>query len=300
MSGKKKGLGKGLDALLGGELGAPLVEQIIEYRVENSSEQNNGAGLKELPVEFLQRGQYQPRKDMNPAALDELAESIRRQGIMQPIMVRALLGKDSYEIVAGERRWRAAQMAGLSTVPVIVKVISDEDAIALALIENIQREDLNAMEEALALTRLQEEFGYTQTEVAEAVGKPRSTVANLMRLTALQPEVALLLERGDIDMGHGRALLGLGGEHQLEVARIVVGKDLTVRQTEALVRQWQNKQQTPTAVPAKNPDIQRLEQKLSEQLGAGVIIQHGGSGKGKMVIRYNSLDELDGILTHIK
>ncbi len=295
MSGKKKGLGKGLDALLGGELGAPIAEQ----KIEASSDQDNTQGLTELPVEFLQRGKYQPRKDMNPAALDELAESIRRQGIMQPIMVRPL-AKDSYEIVAGERRWRAAQLAGLATVPVIIKVISDEDAIALALIENIQREDLNAMEEALALTRLQEEFGYTQTEVAEAVGKPRSTVANLMRLTALQPEVALLLERGDIDMGHGRALLGLEGSSQLEVARLVVGKGLTVRQTEALIRQWQNKQQTPAPATSKNPDIQRLEQKLSEQLGAGVAIQHSSGGKGKMVIRYNSLDELDGILTHIK
>ena len=295
MSGKKKGLGKGLDALLGGELGAPIAEE----KAESTSKETYVQGLKELPVEFLQRGQYQPRKDMNPAALDELAESIRRQGIMQPIMVRPL-AQDSYEIIAGERRWRAAQLAGLAAVPVIVKIISDEDAIALALIENIQREDLNAMEEALALTRLQEEFGYTQTEVAEAVGKPRSTVANLMRLTALESEVALLLERGDIDMGHGRALLGLEGSNQLEVARIVVGKDLTVRQTEALVRQWQAQQQTSVPATTKNPDIQRLEQKLSDQLGAGVVIQHGGSGKGKMVIRYNSLDELDGILTHIK
>lgn len=295
MSGKKKGLGKGLDALLGGELGAPLVEQ----KLDNSSEQEPSRGLKELPVEFLQRGQYQPRKDMNPAALDELAESISRQGIMQPIMVRPL-GKENFEIIAGERRWRAAQLAGLATVPVIVKNISDEDAIALALIENIQREDLNAMEEALALTRLQEEFGYTQTEVAEAVGKPRSTVANLMRLTALQPEVAVLLERGDIDMGHGRALLGLEGSKQLEASRIVVDKGLTVRQTEALVSKWQSGVQGPAQVTTKNQDIQRLEQKLSEQLGAGVAIQHSSGGKGKMVIRYNSLDELDGILTHIK
>ena len=295
MSGKKKGLGKGLDALLGGELGAPVAQE----QAEVSSKEVSVQGLKELPVEFLRRGQYQPRKDMNPAALDELAESIRRQGIMQPIMVRPL-AQDSYEIIAGERRWRAAQLAGLAAVPVIVKAISDEDAIALALIENIQREDLNAMEEALALTRLQKEFGYTQIEVAEAVGKPRSTVANLMRLTALEPEVALLLERGDIDMGHGRALLGLEGVNQLEVAKIVVGKDLTVRQTEALIRQWQAQQKTPAITTIKNPDIQRLEQKLSDQLGAGVVIQHGGSGKGKMVIRYNSLDELDGILTHIK
>jgi len=295
MSGKKKGLGKGLDALLGGELGAPIAEE----KIDSTSKDGQVQGLKELPVEFLQRGQYQPRKDMNPTALEELAESIRRQGIMQPIMVRPL-AKDSYEIIAGERRWRAAQLAGLAVVPVIVKDICDEDAIALALIENIQREDLNAMEEALALTRLQEEFGYTQTEVAEAVGKPRSTVANLMRLTALESEVGLLLERGDIDMGHGRALLGLEGPKQLEVARIVVGKGLTVRQTEALVRQWQAKQHTQAPAAHKNPDIQRLEQKLSDQLGAGVVIQHGGGGKGKMVIRYNSLDELDGILTHIK
>ena len=295
MSGKKKGLGKGLDALLGGELSAPVAQE----QAEVSSKEVSVQGLKELPVEFLRRGQYQPRKDMNPASLDELAESIRRQGIMQPIIVRPL-AQDSYEIIAGERRWRAAQLAGLAAVPVIVKAISDEDAIALALIENIQREDLNAMEEALALTRLQKEFGYTQIEVAEAVGKPRSTVANLMRLTALEPEVALLLERGDIDMGHGRALLGLEGVNQLEVAKIVVGKDLTVRQTEALIRQWQAQQKTPAVTTIKNPDIQRLEQKLSDQLGAGVVIQHGGSGKGKMVIRYNSLDELDGILTHIK
>lgn len=295
MSGKKKGLGKGLDALLGGELGAPVAQD----QAEESPKEVRAQGLKELPVEFLHRGQYQPRKDMNPAALDELAESIRRQGIMQPIIVRPL-AQDSYEIIAGERRWRAAQLAGLAAVPVIIKAISDEDAIALALIENIQREDLNAMEEALALARLQQEFGYTQTEVAEAVGKPRSTVANLIRLTALEPEVALLLERGDIDMGHGRALLGLEGTSQLEVARIVVGKGLSVRQTEALIRQWQTQQKKPTGPTSKSPDIQRLEQKLSDQLGAGVVIQHGGSGKGKMVIRYNSLDELDGILTHIK
>jgi ParB family chromosome partitioning protein len=295
MSGKKKGLGKGLDALLGGELGAP----IAEGQTEDRSIEAHAQSLKELPVEFLQRGQYQPRKDMNPGALDELAESIRRQGIMQPIMVRPLK-RDSYEIIAGERRWRAAQLAGLAAVPVIIKMISDEDAIALALIENIQREDLNAMEEALALTRLQKEFGYTQTEVAEAVGKPRSTVANLMRLTALEPEVAVLLERGDIDMGHGRALLGLEGVSQLEVARLVVGKDLTVRQTEALVSKWQTKDQRAVEDGAKNPDIQNLEQKLSEQLGAGVLIQHSKGGKGKLVIRYNNLDELDGILSHIK
>ncbi|MBL4781374.1 MAG: ParB/RepB/Spo0J family partition protein [Porticoccaceae bacterium] len=296
MSGKKKGLGKGLDALLGDEMGVSVEAQIIDHIVENKRETE----LRELPVEFLQRGKYQPRKDMNPAALDELAESIRRQGIMQPIMVRPLAKKDRYEIVAGERRWRAAQLAGLDAVPVIVRDISDEDAIALALIENIQREDLNAIEEAQALTRLQQEFGYSQKEVAEAVGKPRSTVANLMRLTALQPEVALLLERGDIDMGHGRALLPLQATSQLEVARIVVGKGLTVRQTEALVRQWLDKKPLVAPVKSKNPDIQRLEQKLSEQLGAGVVIQHSNAGKGKMVIRYNSLDELDGILTHIK
>ncbi|OUS06097.1 chromosome partitioning protein ParB [Gammaproteobacteria bacterium 54_18_T64] len=296
MSGKKKGLGKGLDALLGDEMGVSVEAQIIDHIVEDKRETE----LRELPVEFLQRGKYQPRKDMNPAALDELAESIRRQGIMQPIMVRSLAKKDRYEIVAGERRWRAAQLAGLDAVPVIVRDISDEDAIALALIENIQREDLNAIEEAQALTRLQQEFGYSQNEVAEAVGKPRSTVANLMRLTALQPEVALLLERGDIDMGHGRALLPLQATSQLEVARIVVGKGLTVRQTEALVRQWLDKKPLLGPVKHKNPDIQRLEQKLSEQLGAGVAIQHSSAGKGKMVIRYNSLDELDGILTHIK
>lgn len=296
MSGKRKGLGKGLDALLGsGEMESAYLDTGGDHSSEQLDKKDH---LKELPVEFLQRGQYQPRKDMNSQALEELAESIRRQGIMQPITVRPL-GKDKYEIVAGERRWRAAQLANLASVPVIVKNISDEDAIALALIENIQREDLNAMEEAVALTRLQEEFSYSQQQVADAVGKPRSTVANLMRLTALEPEVALLLERGDIDMGHGKALLALVGVNQLEVARLVVGKGLTVRQTEALVRQRQNKQATPETA-GKNPDINRLERKLSEQLGAGVLIQHSNSGKGKMVIRYNNLDELDGILSHIK
>jgi ParB family chromosome partitioning protein len=258
--------------------------------------------LKQIPIEFLQPGQYQPRKDMHPEALEELAASIKVQGIMQPIVVRPLSNtalSTKYEIIAGERRWRAAQIAGLHNVPAIVRDVPDEAAIAMSLIENIQRENLNPMEEAVALHRLQEEFELTQQQVADAVGKSRVTVTNLLRLMNLNDDVRIMLEHGDIEMGHARALLGLHDLHQSEASQQVVAKGLTVRQTEALVRGWHDS----VAVPAKvtsNPDIKRLETNLGDRLGAKVELKHNGKGKGKLVINYSTLDELDGILSHIK
>ncbi|KZY29271.1 MULTISPECIES: ParB/RepB/Spo0J family partition protein [unclassified Oleiphilus] len=286
---KKRGLGeKGLSALLKGS------------NVDFKKEVENDGDLKQLPVEFLKRGKYQPRRDMDPDALEELAESIRQQGIMQPIVVRSR-GEDSYEIIAGERRWRAAQIAQLDKVPAIIRDVEDDAAVAMALIENIQRENLNAMEEATALQRLQDEFELTQSEVAEAVGKSRSTVTNLLRLINLTDEVKLMLEHGDLEMGHGRAMLSLDTERQIIVARQVELKSLSVRQTEALVRRLiEDKPTNKAAKPKPDADISRLQEDLSEKVGAEVSVQHSNTGKGKLVIKYNSLDELDGILTHIK
>lgn len=287
---KRKGLGRGLDALLGAG------EEDSEDGVAPLSE----GALKELPVEFMKRGKYQPRRDMHPEALEDLANSIRAQGVMQPIVVRPT-GVDSYEIIAGERRWRATQQAGLETIPAIIKDVPDESAIAMALIENIQREDLNAIEEAQALIRLQQEFELTQQQVADAVGKSRTTITNLMRLMTLEQEVQTLLEHGDLEMGHARALLGLEGTQQLEAARTTVAKGMTVRQTEALVRRLLQQQ---TADPVKehrvDSDIKRLQDKLSDQVGVPVSIQHSVRGKGRLILKYNSLDELEGILDHIK
>lgn len=287
---KRKGLGRGLDALLG-------TENDQERVVESGGNEH----LKELPVEFLSRGKYQPRRDMHPEALEDLANSIRAQGVMQPIVVRPL-GIDSYEIIAGERRWRAAQLVGLETIPALIKDVTDESAMAMALIENIQREDLNAMEEAQALIRLQQEFGLTQQQISQAVGKSRSTVANFMRLTALSSEVQKLLEHGDLEMGHAKVLLGLEGEPQIEAARIAVAKGMTVRQIEALVRRMlqqknQPKDQKKTRI---DPDIRQLQDKLADQLGVPVQIEHSAKGKGRLVLKYNSVDELEGILDHIK
>jgi len=286
MAGKKRGLGRGLDALLGASV-APTADGESQDQI-----------LKELPVDLVQRGKYQPRRDMDPQALEELAGSIRAQGVMQPIVVRPI-GEGRYEIIAGERRWRASQLAGLDSIPAVIREVPDEAAIAMALIENIQREDLNPIEEAIALQRLQQEFELTQQQVADAVGKSRVTVTNLLRLTALPNDVKLLLERGDLEMGHARALLGLALEEQAPAARQVVARGLTVRQTEALVRQWLNPRRD-TSASRSNPDIERLQTDLSERLGAQVMIQHGAKGKGKLVISYGSLDELDGVLMHIK
>jgi ParB family chromosome partitioning protein len=256
--------------------------------------------LKEIPVDLIQRGKYQPRRDIDPESLQELAESIRAQGIMQPIVVRPISDR-KYEIIAGERRWRAAQIAGLDQVPAVIRDVNDESAIAMALIENIQREDLNPIEEAVSLQRLQQEFELTQQEVADAVGKSRSTIANLLRLMSLQEDVRLLLERGDMEMGHARALLALEGMQQSQAARTVVGKGMSVRQTEALVRNLLARQEFPAQAPAQlDPNIRQLQDDLSQKLGARVLIQHTAKGKGKLVLSYNSLDELDGILGHIK
>lgn len=294
----KRKLGRGLDALLGNATVEAMVES--DDGKLDISKPSDGDQLKQLPVEFLQRGKYQPRRDMHPEALEELANSIRAQGIMQPIVVRPI-ADNRYEIIAGERRWRAAQMAELAEVPTLIKNVPDETAIAMALIENIQREDLNAIEEAQALIRLQNEFELTQQEVATAVGKSRTAVTNLMRLMTLEAEVRRMLEHGDLEMGHGKVLLGLTGGKQVEAARTVVGKGMTVRQTEALVKRILHEAEHGKASTAKvSPDIKRLEDQISEQVGVPVMLQHTAKGKGKLVFKYNSLDELDGIISHIK
>jgi ParB family chromosome partitioning protein len=264
--------------------------------------------LVKLPIEWLQRGKYQPRRDMDADALEELANSIKAQGVMQPIVVRPVVNDSNslirYEIIAGERRWRATQLAGHDTIPAVVRDVGDDAAIAMALIENIQRENLNPMEEAVALQRLKEQYELTHQEVADAVGKSRVTVTNLLRLMSLTDEVRRMLERGDLEMGHARALLGLTDNAQREAANNVVNKGLSVRQTEALVRNLH--QQSEQAKDGKtteiklDPDIRRLQDDLSEKIGVPVLVQHSAAGKGKLVLKYNSLDELDGILAHIK
>ncbi|OFC71510.1 ParB/RepB/Spo0J family partition protein [Alteromonas confluentis] len=292
MSAKKRGLGRGLDALLAtSQTSAARREQESETIASAQSE------LKKLPVEFLKRGKYQPRKDMSPEALEELASSIRSQGVIQPIVVRSV-GDDEYEIIAGERRWRAAQLAQLDVVPCLIKNVPDEAAVAIALIENIQREDLNAMEEAQALERLMNEFELTHAQTAEAVGKSRATVTNLLRLNNLNDDVKLLLEHGDIEMGHARALLGLEGEQQTEVAQVVSGKGLTVRDTEKLVRKCLEPAK-PKPEKTVDPDVASLMNRLSKNLGASVSIDHNAKGKGKITINFNDLEQLDGILSKI-
>lgn len=294
MAAKRKGLGRGLDALLGGQ--AKTVTDGADIALLSDDAAGPGSGqLMEIPVEWIQRGKYQPRRDMNPDALQELADSIQSQGVMQPIVVRPI-AESRYEIIAGERRWRATQLAGLDKVPCVIKDVADEAAIAMALIENIQREDLNPMEEALALKRLQDEFELTQQEVAEAVGKSRTTITNLLRLIGLHDEVKTLLERGDIEMGHAKALLGLKDGHQREAARQVVAKGLTVRQTEALVRKLQVEETVTSPQTDNGNDVKKLEEALSECVGSPVAIQYNNKGKGKLTISYSSLDELDGVL----
>src|SRR3990167_3732868 len=284
---KKRGLGKSLDALL---VGSNSIVEDIESPVRDK--------LSLLPVDLIQQGKYQPRRDMDQDALQDLANSIRAQGVIQPIVVRHLLG-GRYEIVAGERRWRASQMAGLKEIPAIVKDIPDEAAVAIALIENIQRENLNPVEEATALQRLLDEFSMTHQQVADAVGKSRASVTNLLRLLALASEVRAMLEQGDLEMGHARALLTLPAVSQLTVAQTIVNKRLSVRDTEELVRRMQ----TPTlpVVPKSiDPDIKRLQQDLSSQLKMAVSIHCNAKGKGKVVIRYGNLTELDAILEYFQ
>ncbi len=252
-----------------------------------------------MPIDLIRPGEYQPRRDMHPEALEELAASIKAQGVMQPIVVRSV-GMGQYEIIAGERRWRASQQAGLETIPVLIKDVPDDAAIAMALIENIQREDLNAMEEATALARLQSEFDLTHQEIADAVGKSRSAVSNLLRLMQLQFDVRTLLERGDLELGHAKALLALDGATQSETARKVVAQGLSVRQTEALVRKIQQGPATKKAKGGKTNDTIRLEQQLGEKVGLPVAIDHKANGKGSVTFTYNTLDELEGLLDHIQ
>lgn len=256
--------------------------------------------LRHLPIELLQRGRYQPRREIAPEAIQELADSIRAQGIIQPIVVRSIEA-GRYEIIAGERRWRAAQLAGLTDIPALIKDIPDEAAAAIALIENIQRENLNPVEEAMALQRLLDEFAMTHQEVATAVGKSRTTVTNSLRLLSLQPEVKIMLERGELEMGHARTLLALEGHFQVEAAKIVADKKLSVRETEQLVRNYQSlNQPSKKSAEVFDPNIRHLQQTLSDKLGAPISFQHSSKGKGKMIIYYNNLDELDGILQRIK
>ncbi len=301
MSVKKRGLGRGLDALLGG--GATSTRSVGNNASDAStgmvSRGEDDRSRTELPLDLIQRGKYQPRREIDPESLRELADSIIAQGVIQPISVRPV-GEERYEIIAGERRWRAAQLAGLDVIPAVIREVSDQAAIAMALIENIQREDLNPIEEAASLQRLQREFDLTQQEVATAVGKSRPTVANLLRLMTLQEDVQRLVEHGDLEMGHARALLGLEGAHQSQAARTVVSKGLTVRQTEALVRHLLAQKAAPVSAKHIDPNIRHLQDDLSQRLGAPVLIQHSAKGSGKLVLSYNSLDELDGILSHIK
>lgn len=289
---KKRGLGKSLDALLA--YTNPEADTISTADADTPSAQDT---LTRLPVEQIQRGKYQPRRDMDPQALDELANSIRAQGIIQPLIVRPVGSK--YEIIAGERRWRAAQLAGLDHVPVVIRDIPDKAAIAIALIENIQRENLNPIEEANALDRLIHEFDMTHQQVADAVGKSRTTVTNLLRLLALPPEVKQMMEKGQLEMGHARTLITLPVALQLEAAQTIVARGLSVRETENLVRQLQAPRLVPSRKP-QDPDISRLQEMLSRQFHLRVAIQCNAKGKGKLVIHYRNLKELDKLLAQIQ
>jgi ParB family chromosome partitioning protein len=302
MTDKKRGLGRGLEALLGQGTPRPAADMIPQARDQ----------LTHVPVDLLEKGRYQPRQDMREESLAELSDSIRAQGIIQPIVVRPVgapsaSGPQRYEIIAGERRWRAAQMAGLADVPAIVRRVDDETAVAMALIENIQRENLNPLEEAVALSRLITEFKLTHQQAAEAVGRSRVAVSNLLRLLELPDPVKTLVEQRQLEMGHARALLGLTNRRQLaEVAALVAKKSLSVRDTEALVRRLLarlaagDSERSGHSGMERDPDIKRLEGDLADKLGAKVELVHGAKGKGRLVITYHSLDELDGILAHIR
>ena len=294
----RKKLGKGLSALLSSGSASNMSNLLSERAVDRGSVLGEEERLRNIPIDLIQRGKYQPRVEMNEAALEDLAASIKAQGVMQPIVIRSIAAQ-KYEIIAGERRWRASQMAGLSSIPAVVKQVSDEAAIAMSLIENIQRENLNPIEEAMALKRLQDEFELTQQEVASAVGKSRAAVTNLMRLIGLHVDVQKMLQVGKLEMGHARALLTLPDTKQVEFAKLVANKGLSVRQTESLVRNLNTGSEQDRKKPI-DPNIKKLEEDLGEKLGAKVIIQHTEKGKGRLVINYNSLDELDGILVHLE
>lgn len=283
---KKRGLGRGLDALLG------------DVAIKAGSERD--ASMQKLPIELMQRGKYQPRREMDSDRLQELADSISAQGLVQPVIVRKI-GNDRYEIIAGERRWRAAQLAGLAEIPVVIRDVTDQAAMAMSLVENIQREDLNPLEEAEALQRLLKEFEMTHQQVADAVGKSRATVTNLLRLLELQPEVKKLLDQAQIEMGHARALLSLGGNQQCVTALKVAAKGMTVRATEKLVRALLagSDVSPPKQALKVDPDILRLQEEISNKIGSKVLIQHQAKGNGKVIIQYSSLDELEGLLNHL-
>ncbi|MEM9532498.1 MAG: ParB/RepB/Spo0J family partition protein [Pseudomonadota bacterium] len=290
MNAKRRGLGKGLNALLG-DAASPAA----------GKKQPAAEGeYREMAVDLLRPGQYQPRTGMDEDRLQELANSIAAQGMVQPIVVRPV-GGGEFEIIAGERRWRAAQLAGLGEVPVLVRDVSDQATVAMALIENIQREDLNPLEESAALKRLIEEFELTHEAAAKAVGRSRAAVSNLLRLQELEDAVKKLVESGSLEMGHARALLGLSGSDQAQAARQVALKGLSVRETEALVKRWlSDGGGKPKPAAAKDPNITQLETDLGEKLAAKVQLKHTKSGKGQLVVSYNSLDELDGILARIQ
>jgi len=290
MATKKKPLGRNLNALLGKTRAA----------AEKADPEAEASALKELPLDAIQPGRYQPRSAMDPKKLEELSESIRVQGLVQPIVVRPLAKAGSYELIAGERRWRATRMAGKTTIPAIVREIEDEATLALALIENIQRENLNPLEEAVALKRLIDEFGLTHSQAAESVGRSRAAVSNLLRLLELAPEVRELVDQRRIDMGHARALLTLDRADQVRAANQVINLELSVRQTEALVKRMKSGAPAKKPAPARSPDLERLEQDLTETLCAPVSIRHSSSGKGQVTIRYTSLDELDGLLERFR
>jgi ParB family chromosome partitioning protein len=323
MTQKKTSLGRGLADLLGSSkarAATPAVPVSITppasdpappaAQPSTTPPSPRGDELAHLPVDSLARGKYQPRVDLRQEALEELAISIRNQGVIQPIVVRPLPdaapGAPRYEIIAGERRWRAAQIAGLGTIPAVIRRVPDEAAIAMALIENIQREDLNPLEEARALERLIAEFGVTHEQAADAVGRSRAAVSNLLRLLQLAPEVAGMVEKRQLEMGHARALLAVANRReQVAAAQRVIRENLSVRETESLVRDLIHPaQKAPAspgaAAPQPDPNVRALQQDLTERLGAKVLIQQGSGGKGKLVIAYNSLDELDGILGHIQ
>ncbi len=289
MTTKKRGLakGRGLDALLGS-----IQKEKLQLEVQSLDH----GQLKQIDVNLLKRGEYQPRRFIQEQDLQELAASIEKHGVMQPIVIRPIDDEQHpYEIIAGERRWRAAQLAGLTEIPAIVRDLTDQVAIALALIENIQRQDLNPIDQALALQRFHDEFGLSHQEIAETVGKARTTVSNLLRLLTLAEPVKELMQQGLLDMGHARAILTLKAKDQLKVAQHVIEKNLSVRQTEQLVRDFNApKQEKPKTAIA--PDIQQLTQRLSERFSADVKIDYNKQGKGKLTISYHSLEELDGIL----
>ncbi|WP_295444404.1 ParB/RepB/Spo0J family partition protein [uncultured Thiodictyon sp.] len=302
VSPKKRGLGRGLDALLGATRPAVLSpDPSRDAAGGDGSAAPVGERITRLPLECIARGRYQPRRDFDPDALRELADSIAVQGVIQPIVVRPI-APERYELIAGERRWRASQQAGLKDIPVVIRDVDEPTAVAIGLIENIQRADLNPLEEAGALERLLIEFQLTHQQIAEAVGKSRTTITNLLRLLELNPDVKTHVEQSQLEMGHARALLGLKGPQQSAAAKQVVAAGLSVRETERLVRRLQQAGE-PTATPApkaEDPDVRRLQEDLAARLGAPVQIQQGPKGTGKLVIAYHSLDELDGILAHIK